>query len=91
MQQSINDFFTGKSVEKRRHNETDSTTENKDLGSTLTFEPTCHIGQVTGKFYLSESENYFSEVLLVSNMHDQLNLLPELVHFMFGVTTVVSR
>ena len=31
------------------------------------------------------------EVLLVSNMHDQLNLLPELVHFMFGVTTVVSR
>ena len=29
-------------------------------GSTLTFEPTCPIGQVTVKFYLSES-----------NMHDK--------------------
>lgn len=26
----INDFFTGKSAEKRRHNETQSTNEDKD-------------------------------------------------------------
>jgi len=40
-------------------------------GWTLTFEPTCPIGQVTVKFYLSESENYLLEVLLTSKMHDQ--------------------
>ena len=39
-------------------------------GSTLTFEPTCPIGQVTVKFYLSESENYLPKALLISNMHD---------------------
>ena len=37
-------------------------------GSTLTYEPTCPIGQVTVKFYLSESENSLSKV---SNMHDK--------------------
>ena len=37
-------------------------------GLTLTFEPTCPIGQVTVKFYLSESENCLSKV---SNMHDK--------------------
>jgi hypothetical protein len=30
MQRSINDFLTGKSAEKRRHNETESTNEDKD-------------------------------------------------------------
>lgn len=40
-------------------------------GWTLTFKPTCPIGQVTVKFYLAETENYLSKVLLTSNMHDQ--------------------
>ena len=30
MQQSINDFFTGKSAKNGRHNETESTIEDKD-------------------------------------------------------------
>ena len=43
MQRFINDFFTGKSAEKRRHNETQSTTEDKDgdNSSDLNNDETC--------------------------------------------------
>ena len=40
---------------------------------TLTFEPTCPIGQVTVKYHWSESDNYLSEVLLTSNMNDDFS------------------
>ena len=45
--------------------------KNMFQGSTSNFEPTCSIGQEAINFYLSGSENYWSEVLLTSNMQDQ--------------------
>ena len=74
MQRSINDFFTGKSAEKGRHNETESITEDKDgdnsdHSSDQNNDETCTWYKQT----LKQSLIFPEELPLDKNIHIVLN------------------